>query len=163
MTTLKLIFERVSMVNPATNSISSLGSYVSQSAQMVADSVYAEVVNNLPTESLAYKILTTHMGRYSDKQLWVMAYELAKNNEYANGVVAEYNEKVARQKQKNNESKAKLQANKDASADVLAPIKELRKLGEFGKWLNTSKNPFRKEHFNKKYTQASINAFLNTL
>lgn len=61
------------------------------------------------------------------------------------------------------ESKAKLNANKEASADILAPIKELRKLGDFGKWLNTSGNPFRKEHFNKKYTQASVNEFLSTL
>lgn len=61
------------------------------------------------------------------------------------------------------ESKAKLQANKDASADVLAPIKSLKKIGEFGKWLNNASNPFRKEHFSKKYTQESVNAFLNTL
>lgn len=60
-------------------------------------------------------------------------------------------------------SKAKLQANKEASADILAPIKEMKKLGEFGKWLNTSGNQFRKEHFSKKYTQESVNAFLSTL
>ena len=64
---------------------------------------------------------------------------------------------------KANERKAKLSANKEASADILEPIKKLRKLGEFGKWLNTSGNPFRKEHFNKKYTQESVNAFLQTI
>lgn len=64
---------------------------------------------------------------------------------------------------KANESKAKKSANKEASADILEPIKKLRKLGEFGKWLNTSGNPYRKEHFSKKYTQESVNAFLNTL
>jgi hypothetical protein len=57
----------------------------------------------------------------------------------------------------------KLQANREASADILAPIKSLKKIGEFGKWLNNSKNPFRKEHFSKKYTQASVNAFLSTI
>jgi hypothetical protein len=61
------------------------------------------------------------------------------------------------------ESKAKLNANKEASADILAPIKEMKKIGEFGKWLNTSGNKFRKEHFSKKYTQESVNAFLQTL
>lgn len=65
--------------------------------------------------------------------------------------------------QKANESKAKLAANKEASADILAPIKDAKKLGEFGKWLNTSGNQFRKEHFSKKYTQESVNAFLLTL
>lgn len=61
------------------------------------------------------------------------------------------------------ESKAKLKANKEASADVLAPIKELRKLVAFGKWLNTSGNEFRKQHFNKKYTIEAVSAFLNNL
>jgi len=59
------------------------------------------------------------------------------------------------------ESKAKLAANKEASADILAPIKEAKRIIEFGKWLNTAGNPFRKQHFNKKYTQESVNAFLS--
>lgn len=61
------------------------------------------------------------------------------------------------------ESKAKLTANKEASADILAPIKSAKKLVEFGKWLNTAGNQFRKEHFSKKYTQASVQAFLQTI
>ena len=65
--------------------------------------------------------------------------------------------------QKQAESKAKLTANKEASADILAPIKSAKKLVEFGKWLNTAGNQFRKEHFSKKYTQASVNAFLQTI
>ena len=65
--------------------------------------------------------------------------------------------------QKAEESKARLASNKEASADILAPIKEMKKIGEFGKWLNTSGNNFRKEHFSKKYTQESVNAFLETL
>ena len=64
---------------------------------------------------------------------------------------------------KNAESKAKLNANKEASADVLAPIKKLRKLGDFGKWLNDSENPFRKQHFNKKYTIEAVETFLQTI
>lgn len=59
------------------------------------------------------------------------------------------------------ESKAKLAANKEASADVLAPVKAAKKMGEFGKWLNTSGNPFRKENFSKKYTAASVAAFMS--
>ncbi|MDD2205632.1 MAG: hypothetical protein PHY65_10015 [Bacteroidales bacterium] len=65
--------------------------------------------------------------------------------------------------QKLEASKAKLNANKKASADILAPIKAAKKIGEFGKWLNTAGNPFRKQHFSKKYTQESVNAFLTTL
>ena len=61
------------------------------------------------------------------------------------------------------ESKAKLSANKEASSDILLRIKEIKKLGEFGKWLNTPGNQFRKEHFSKKYTQSSVSAFLQTI
>ena len=61
------------------------------------------------------------------------------------------------------ESKAKLAANKAASADILEPIKKMRKLGELGKWLNTPRNPFRKQHFNKKYTVEAVNTFLQTI
>ncbi len=60
-------------------------------------------------------------------------------------------------------SREKLNANKEASADILAPIKSMRKLGDFGKWLNTAGNPFRKQHFNKKYTIEAVNTFLTTI
>lgn len=60
-------------------------------------------------------------------------------------------------------SKAKLSANKEASADILAPIKAAKKIVAFGEWLNTKGNPYRKEHFSKNYTVESVNAFLNTL
>ena len=62
---------------------------------------------------------------------------------------------------KANESKAKLTANKEASADILSEIKNQKRIVEFGKWLNTAGNPFRKEHFSKKYTQESVSTFLN--
>lgn len=65
--------------------------------------------------------------------------------------------------QKAEASKAKLNANKEASTDILATIKSMKKLGEFGRWLNTAGNKFRKEHFSKKYTQESVNGFLSTL
>jgi len=63
--------------------------------------------------------------------------------------------------QKNAESKSKLAANKEASSDILAPIKAAKRIVEFGKWLNTSGNQFRKEHFSKNYTQQSVSTFLS--
>jgi hypothetical protein len=68
---------------------------------------------------------------------------------------------VVKAERKHNESKLKLATNKANSSDILAPIKEIKKLVEFGKWLNTPKNPFRKEHFNKKYSTESVNTFLS--
>lgn len=72
------------------------------------------------------------------------------------------NEEVKKDR-KNAKSKAKLASNKSDSADILAPVKAIKKLGEFGKWLNTSGNPFRKEHFSKKYTVNAVNAFMATI
>lgn len=61
------------------------------------------------------------------------------------------------------ESKLKLNANKEASAEILEPIKKMRKLGDFGKWLNTAGNPYRKQHFSKKYTEEAVNAYLDSI
>jgi len=69
----------------------------------------------------------------------------------------------AKKDQKEEASKLKLKANKEASADILAPIKKMKKIGEFGKWLNSSGNPYRKQHFNKKYTIEAVNEFLQTI
>ena len=70
---------------------------------------------------------------------------------------------VIRAEQHRRESDAKLKANKEASQSILEPIKKMRKLGEYGAWLNTKGNKFRKEHFSKKYTQESVNEFINSL
>ncbi|MGI6034000.1 MAG: hypothetical protein ACOX69_11325 [Coriobacteriales bacterium] len=72
-------------------------------------------------------------------------------------------EEEVKKDHKRAENKEKLAANKAASAAILEPIKKMKKLGEFGKWLNTPGNPFRKQHFNKKYTAEAVNAFLQTL
>ena len=63
--------------------------------------------------------------------------------------------------QKETESNEKKQANLAASADILAPIKAAKKITAFGQWLNTTGNPFRSQHFSKKYTQEAVNAFLS--
>jgi hypothetical protein len=62
--------------------------------------------------------------------------------------------------QKAAKTKAKLTENKNASADILAPIKSAKRIVEFGKWLNTNGNPFRKQHFDKKYTVEAVSTFL---
>ena len=61
------------------------------------------------------------------------------------------------------ESAAKLAANKSASADILAPVKAAKKIVAFGQWLNTKGNPFRTQHFNKKYTVEAVDAFMATI
>lgn len=70
------------MLNPNVSSISSIGSFIDQNDQQTADFVMKEIMGYLPHESLAWKIITSTTGRFSEKQLWVIAYELQKNAEY---------------------------------------------------------------------------------
>jgi len=86
---------------------------------------------------------------------------LAGNKEVQNEWKKFFLTEEVKKDQKADESKAKKTANKEASADVLAPIKLQKRIVEFGKWLNTSGNPFRKEHFSKSYSEKSVNAFLS--
>lgn len=83
----KQIFNRIQMLNPTVSEISSMGQFVSQSNQMVADSMRDEVYNAIPKDSLAYTILNGN-DKFSDKQLWVIAYELEKNAGYVAQVIA---------------------------------------------------------------------------
>lgn len=46
---------------------------------------------------------------------------------------------------------------------VLAPILALRKKGAFEKWITTSRNPYAKQFYSKKYTKECVDAFLATL
>ena len=67
-----------------------------------------------------------------------------------------------KQDQKEDARKAKLSANKEASSSVLSFIKDNgKKLGDYYKWLNSSKNIYRKEYFTKKYTIESATQFIN--
>lgn len=82
MATLKEIFTQVSMMNPSVSTISSIGSFVDANSQQLADYVTKKIMGYLPMSSLAYKIALESMGHYSTKQMWVITYELQKNNEY---------------------------------------------------------------------------------
>ena len=63
--------------------------------------------------------------------------------------------------QKEFERKEKLAANAAASEDIVAPIRQMRKLGEYKEWLKKSK--FRKEFYSNKYSQESVSAFLEII
>jgi hypothetical protein len=86
---------------------------------------------------------------------------LSGNKEVANYWKKFFLNEEVKADQKAAESKMKLAANKEASSDILAQIKAAKKIGEFEKWLNQPNNKFRKEHFSKKYTCASVNTFLS--
>lgn len=163
MATVKQIFDYIQGMNPSTSTVSSIGTFVTELSQQVADNIVREVIENLPEGTLAYKIATSTTGRFSEKQLWVIAYELEKNKEFSAKVANHYAELERKSNAKIAASKEKKAANKAASADVLAPIVAAKKVTAFGQWLNTAGNPYRSQHFSKKYTQEAVNAFLQTL
>lgn len=109
-----IIKNEVNYLNPTTSEVSSLGCYVSASAQMVSDAVYSKVVEALTNDSLAYKIVTDKSmdEQFTEKQLWAVTFELLKNDDYVKKIVSE-NEafekkeefKRARRKAKKSEAK----------------------------------------------------------
>ena len=156
----KDIYNRIENLNPESTTISSLGSFVSDTDRMVQESIYNEVLNNIPADSLAYTILTGS-DKYSSKQLWVIAYELLKNEEYVSKIGAELNREEAIARQKENASKAKLNANKKEAQPVKDYIKENGALlKDYYAFVKSTKQ-FRKEFYSKKFTMESANAFLN--
>ena len=158
MTTAKNIFDKIQGLNPNTNSYGFVDNYY----QQCADFIFSEVIRYIPADTLAGKIMTSSKGVFSEKQLWVIAFELLKNADYVATLEnPAHNYAAVKAANKAAESKAKLAANKDASADVLAEIKSAgKKLTDYYNWLNNAKNAYRKEFFNKKYSTESVQMFL---
>lgn len=77
----KDIFNDIRLLNPSQSTISSLGTFVSSQNQQIADSERQRVMKYLPKDSLAYKI-AFDADKFTDKQLWVIAYELNKNKNF---------------------------------------------------------------------------------
>ena len=159
MTTAKNIFDKIQGLNADTNSYGVVDSYCKQSA----DFIFSEVIKYIPAGTLADKIMTSGARQFTEKQLWVIAFELLKNADYVSALEnPAHDYAAAKAANKASESKAKLAANKDASSDVLAEIKAAgKKLTEYYKWLNNAKNQYRKEFFNKKYSAESVKLFIS--
>lgn|GEM_PF-3464480 len=158
-TTVKQIFNYISGMNPTVSTISSMGSFVSSFNGQVADGIKNEVVTSLNEGSVAYKIATTS-ERFSEKQLWVIAYELIKNEAFSQKVGEFYARINRKEIAKAEASKQKLAANKASSQSVLDYIKESgRLLKDYYAFVKASKL-YKKEFFSKKFTMASAEAFL---
>lgn len=158
--TVKEIFNHIQKLNPEVSEVSSLGSYVSQSAQMVSDSLFNEAIESVSTDSLAYSILIKR-NLLSEKQLWVISFELQKNQVYASKLKKENDYTEARYQQKKDESKQKLTANKENSQSLLDQVKSNgRKLADYYLFVKSNKK-FAKEFYSKKFTQESVNSFLS--
>ncbi len=77
----KVIFNHLQDLNPS-------GYYRSAADDATIDEVYRGAFQVLQHKmnTLAWKILTGTKGRYSDKQLWVIAFELVKSPEYIESI-----------------------------------------------------------------------------
>lgn len=82
MITVKDIFNYVRIINPAQHSSSSFGSYSTAMDNQIADGAIKEISDYLPEGTLARQILMETRGRYTDKQLWVISYELLKSESF---------------------------------------------------------------------------------
>lgn len=91
MNTQTQIFNYIQGLNPSTSIISSIGNFVDSNNQQLADNLRNEVMAALPSDSLAYNIAST-ANQFSTKQLWVIAFELIKNENFVSKVATFYNE-----------------------------------------------------------------------
>lgn len=158
--TAKQIFQEIKGLNPNISSISSLGEYISKSDEMISESIYKEIIGYLPQSSLAYNILSTS-DNLSEKQLWVIAFELEKNEKYNQLISVELSNRQAKSNQKKEASKTKLQENKSNSQSVLDLIKSNgRKLADYYLFVKNNKK-FSKEFYSKKFSQESAYEFLS--
>ena len=156
----KDIFNDIQLLNPSVSRVSSLGSYISHSSRLVSEAVAERVEGYLPKNSFAAKIMSSTPNRYSEKQLWAIAYELQKNKKYTKKLGEDIARRKAEIKAKKESSKRKLQANKAASQGVLNLIKSKGfKLGDYYNWLKTDKR-YKREFFSKKYSAESANEFM---
>lgn len=113
------IYNHIQGLNPTSNSISSLGSYVSPMERQLADELRKDVSKALPDGCLAKKIVET-ASRFTDKQLWVITYELLKNKDFCKDLEAfnaEVERKDARRKAAKAENGKKRQSFKKAVAN----------------------------------------------
>ena len=160
--TVKDIYNEASYINPNVSTISSIGDFVEESSRQAAAYSRRELVQYVSKDSLAFKILTENLKDFfTEKQVWVIAYELQKNAEYVAKLQAELEVRERRAKAKAAASKAKLNANKEASQEVLDFVKANKKLlKDYYDFVKKNKK-YSKEYYSKKFTLESATEFVN--
>lgn len=82
----KKVFVYLNGLNPTQTIISSLGRRISDQEWELAYSLRDRIAKYLPENTLAAKIMSERKmdGFFTDKQIWVIAYELMKNEDFLN-------------------------------------------------------------------------------
>ena len=86
--TVKQVFNEIQSLNPKESTISSIGTFVTNQSQQMADAKLREILELLPENSTAYKIARSEC-HFTEKQLWVISYELFKNAEFCENLAKE--------------------------------------------------------------------------
>ena len=160
--TIKDIYNDVCYINPSVSTISSIGDYIEESSRQVAQSVRDRITKSLPQGTLAHKIITENLKDFfSDKQLWVIAYELQKNEAYVTNLSNEIERREQAAERKAAACKAKLSANKEGSQEVLDFVKSNKKLLKDYYAFVKSNKKYSKEFYSKKFTFESAKEFIN--
>ncbi len=68
-------------INAKSSTISSIGDFITEQQQNLADSRISEILAMVSENSLAYKILMGKQSIFTDKQVWVVYFEIMKNAE----------------------------------------------------------------------------------
>jgi len=160
--TIKDIYNQVSYINPSVSTVSSIGDFVEESSRQAAAYSRRKLIDYVSNDSLAFKILTSNLKDFfTEKQMWVIAYELQKNAEYVAKLQAELEVRERRAEAKAEASKAKLNANKEASQEVLDFVKSSKKLlKDYYAFVKKNKK-YSKEYYSKKFTLESATEFVN--
>ena len=160
--TIKDIYNDVSYINPSVSTISSIGEFIEESSRQVALSVRSRIAKILPQGTLAHKIVTENLNDFfSERQLWVIAYELQKNEEYVSNLANEIERRERVAERKAQKSKAQLARNKENSQEVLDFVKSNKKLLKDYYTFVKSNKKYSKEFYSKKFTFESANEFIN--
>lgn len=118
----KVIYNHIQGINPSQSTVSSIGTFVTAQNIQVADMILSEVISALPAGTLAYNIATSlNVKRFSEKQIWVIAYELLKNEEYCKQVAIEEEElqrKIAYDKARKSAKRAAKSSQKKQLAEL---------------------------------------------
>lgn len=155
----KTIFSRIQRVNPRVSIVSSLGSFVTGENRTLMENFRNKIETYIGNDTLAYKILRSGRDFLTEKQIWVIAYELQKNAQFCTEMANEIAKEEAERREDEEYRKSKLKANKAASQVVLDTIKgEKLLLKNYYSWLKSSN--FKREFYSKKYSMDSAMAFI---
>ena len=155
------IFNEIQSLNSTTSTISSVGTFVGSQNQQVADMQVRETMQYLPENSLAYKIIIDNRKSFTEKQLWVIAFELLKNEEYCAKLDAEISARVKKSNAKIAARDFKLMTNKENSQDVLDFVKKSgKKLADYYNFLKSNKR-YAREFYSKNFSIETATEFIN--